>query len=80
MVCFHNVYGDVALVRSGPMDSSFSVNIDKEELKQTIEFYKTNDSSHIFALREESRALRKMGMPQSMMKKLGGKFVTVHDA
>lgn len=67
LVCYQAVYGDVVVVRSGPIESTYSEMIDKTKLEKTIEFHKTHNRSEIFAEREKSRMFRKMGLPKDMM-------------
>jgi hypothetical protein len=56
------IFGDVAVVRSGPVDSSdYPTSFSKAELARTAEFYRTADPSVVFAEREKIRAMRKLG-------------------
>lgn len=56
------IYGDVAVVRSGPVDSnSYSTIFSKAELVGTAEFYKTACPVKVFQDREKKRAMRKWG-------------------
>jgi hypothetical protein len=63
LCCGRTVYGDVAVIRSGPADS---INIPEEftkgELVRTLEFYRTEDTDEVFAQREKNRASRKLGI------------------
>jgi hypothetical protein len=55
------ILGDVAVVRSAPVDSiNYAESFSKAELMQTAEFYKTTNPSIVFAEREETRVLRKL--------------------
>jgi len=59
------IYGDVAVVRSGPGDSdNYPVCFSKTDLIKTNEFYKTRAPRQIFAEREASRLARKSGLPK----------------
>jgi len=56
------IFGDVAVVRSGPVDSTnYAVSFSKAELVKTAEFYRTANPSEVFADREMARAMRKWG-------------------
>ena len=56
------IFGDVAIVRSGPADSShYRVLFSKAELLRTAEFYRTADPRVVFAEREKTRVMRKYG-------------------
>jgi hypothetical protein len=59
--CGQIVYGDVAVVRSGPVDSTVPEMFTKKELVKTLEFYRTEDTRYVFSLRERSRAARIWG-------------------
>ncbi|KAL9132665.1 MAG: hypothetical protein Q9175_006159 [Cornicularia normoerica] len=62
LVCHKKtVYGDIGIVRSGPMGSSFAEEFSKMELTKAVEFYRTNDKDKVFAQREKSRAMRAFG-------------------
>jgi hypothetical protein len=61
--CGRTVYGTVAVVRSGPTGSnSYPEEFTKAELVKALEFYRTEDTSHVFAQREKSRFSRKLGI------------------
>lgn len=57
------VYGDIGIVRSGPLGSSFPEEFSKLELVKAVEYYKMNDKDKVFSEREMSRATRSFGMP-----------------
>ena len=72
LVCHKRpIYGDVGIVRSGPLGSKFVEEFSKTELVEAVEFYKTHDKDQVFAQREMSRATRTWGMP-------GAEFASVH--
>jgi len=61
--CGRTVYGDVAVVRSGPVDSNnYPEEFTKAELIKDIEFYRTEDTDDVFQRREKSRAGRRWGI------------------
>ena len=64
LVCYQLVYGDVVVVTSGPMGSNWPVEIKKEDLVKTMEWYKGSDVDRekVFQEREYSRAMKKMGL------------------
>lgn len=55
LISYETVYGDIAVVRSGPVGAKYDENIKLKDLKAAIEFHKTHDRSHVFAEREKSR-------------------------
>ena len=57
------IYGDVGIVRSGPMGAEYAVEFPKKELVRAVEFYKDNDKDKVFAQREMSRMKRNYGYP-----------------
>lgn len=57
------VYGDIGIVRSGPLEASFPEEFSKMELAKAVEFYKTNDKDKVFSQREMSRSMRSFGVP-----------------
>jgi len=62
------VYGVVAVVRSGPIDSApYPVRFSKTDLFWTAEFYKTMNPRAVFAEREKSRFARKSGLPEGFL-------------
>ena len=62
------VYGDIAVVRSGPTESyRFPKRFSKIELFFTAEFYKTRDPRQIFAEREQTRFGKKIGLPEGFL-------------
>jgi hypothetical protein len=62
LVCYEETYGDVAVVASGPMTSQWPEEFLADELNATLAYYKTEDRGRIFGQREQSRALRGMGL------------------
>ena len=60
LVCYKAVYGDIAVVRSGPTISKFEPSFSRDELSRAIEFHKTADRERIFVEREQSRFMRSM--------------------
>lgn len=64
LVCHKKpIYGDVGIVRSGPVGAKFAEEFPKVELAKAVEFYRTHDKDKIFAQREMSRASRNYGWP-----------------
>ena len=64
LVCHgKQIYGDVGVVRSGPLGSVYAEEFSKAELAEAVEFYRTNDKDHVFARREMSRVSRNLGIP-----------------
>jgi hypothetical protein len=57
-----DVYGDIALVRSGPTTSTFEPWLSIDKLAQTIMFYEIHDPRTIFGERERKRFFEKLGM------------------
>jgi hypothetical protein len=63
LCCGRTVYGDVAIIRSGPADSNkYPEKFTKVELITTLDFYRTEDTRDIFQQREKSRVSRKLGI------------------
>ncbi|KAL9073499.1 MAG: hypothetical protein Q9161_002920 [Pseudevernia consocians] len=63
LVCHEGkVYGDIGVVRSGPMGASFAEEFSKMELVKAVEFYRTKDKDKVFGEREMSRAMRNYSM------------------
>jgi hypothetical protein len=58
LCCYETVYGDVAVIRSGPLDSVVPEEFTKADLVKTLEFYRTRDFRLVFSAREKSRNLR----------------------
>jgi hypothetical protein len=57
------VYGDVAVIRSGPADSNnYPEKFTKAELIKDLEFYRTEDTCDVFQQREKSRVSKKLGI------------------
>ena len=62
LVCHQKqIYGDIGIVRSGPLGSSYAEEFSKSELDKAVKFYKSNDKDGVFAQREMSRAKRNYG-------------------
>lgn len=57
-----DIYGDIAIVRSGPTTSKFDPWLSIDKLAQTVIFYETHDPKTIFGEREQKRFFEKMGM------------------
>lgn len=56
------IVGDVAVVRSGPLESTdYATSFSKANLVKTAEFYRTANPNVVFAEREKTRAMRKFG-------------------
>jgi hypothetical protein len=62
LVCYGDVYGDLAVVRSGPMGAVYEELFGKEELVGALEWYKGRDHKTVFGQREMSRMMGQMGM------------------
>jgi hypothetical protein len=63
LCCGRTVYGDVAVIRSGPADSNnYPEKFAKAELIKDLEFYRTEDTCDVFQQREKSRVSRKWGI------------------
>ena len=60
LICYRPVYGDIAVVRSGPSDAQYNAEIKLPHLKAAIEFHKTHDRSEVFGQREMSRMTERM--------------------
>ena len=64
LICHEKkVYGDIGIVRSGPVGSEYPDESSKSELVKAVQFYKTNDKDKVFSKREMSRAMRSFGVP-----------------
>ncbi|CAF9942942.1 MAG: hypothetical protein ALECFALPRED_010273 [Alectoria fallacina] len=57
------VYGDVGIVRSGPVGSEYAEEFSKTESVKAVEFYRKNDKDKVFTQREMSRSMRAFGAP-----------------
>jgi MYND finger len=57
LVCYETIYGDVVVVRSGPLNARYDEIIDKSKLGETIDFYKSYNRQSVFTDREMSRFL-----------------------
>jgi len=63
LCCGRTVYGDVAIIRSGPADSNnYAEKFTKGELVKALEFYRTEDTRDVFLQREKSRMSKKWGI------------------
>lgn len=61
------VHGDVAVVRSSPMDSwDYSETFSRTELLKTTEYYRTANARDVFEEREHGRIAHKMGFSPQM--------------
>jgi hypothetical protein len=60
------VFGDIAVVKSGPVDSKYADSFSKMDLVKTAQFYRTAVPNEVFAKRERSRFLRNEGIPQDV--------------
>ena len=59
MICHEKkVYGDIGIVRSGPVGSLYPEEFSKSELVKAVLFYRTNDKDKVFSQREMSRVMR----------------------
>ncbi|MCJ1307695.1 hypothetical protein MMC25_001343 [Agyrium rufum] len=67
LVCHSPVYGDLVVVRSGPMGSDYPEQFKRGDLAKAVEFYTDgkNDKDEVFNEREFARFSRRMegGMP-----------------
>lgn len=63
--CGRAQYGDVAIIRSGPAGFDTPETFTKSALVKALEFYKTHDSSTVFAERERNRMGKKTGLDLS---------------
>ncbi|KAL8685213.1 MAG: hypothetical protein Q9218_007899 [Villophora microphyllina] len=63
--CGSEVYGDAAVIRSGPGGDPTPENFAGGILAKALAFYDANDSGAVFAERERSRMSRKMGVDLS---------------
>lgn len=62
LVCHQRpVYGDIGIVRSGPVRAEFPEEFSKSELVRAVAFYRVNDKEKVFSQREMSRASRMYG-------------------
>ena len=57
-----SIYGDIALIRSGPTTSNFEPWLSIDKLAQTVIYYETHDPKTIFGERERKRFFEKLGM------------------
>jgi hypothetical protein len=57
-----HIYGDIAIVRSGPTTSKIDPWLSMDKLAQTVIFYETHDPKMVFGERERKRYFEKLGM------------------
>jgi len=57
-----DIYGDIAIVRSGPTTSNIDPWLSMDKLAQTVIFYETHDPKMVFGDRERKRFFEKLGM------------------
>ena len=62
LITYDPVYGDIAVVKSGPASAKYNVNIKLPDLAAAVEFHKTHDRAAVFQEREMSRFTGKMGI------------------
>ena len=62
LLCYAPVFGDIAVIRSGPGGDDIPETFTKEELTEAVEFHKTNKRADIFQQREYSRIMRRSGV------------------
>jgi hypothetical protein len=61
LCCGRTVYGDIAIIRSGPADSNdYPEEFTKAELVKALEFYRTEDTRDVFSQREKSRMSKRL--------------------
>lgn len=62
--CGLTVYGDVAVIRSAPVDTmnNYPMQFTKAVLTKDLEFYRTEDTYVVFQEREKSRVSKRMGV------------------
>ena len=65
LVCYQAVYGDIAVVRSGPADRVYPEEFTHSELCKAVEYYKNEDRARVFTEREKSRMMRRWGINSS---------------
>lgn len=58
--CARDMWGDVVVIRSGPMGQNIEEQFSKADLARTLEFHKTRDSRAIYEDREGSRMGRNL--------------------
>ncbi|KAL8916168.1 MAG: hypothetical protein Q9208_008669 [Pyrenodesmia sp. 3 TL-2023] len=63
--CGRALYGDVAIIRSGPAGFDTPETFTKSAMVKALEFYKTHQSSTVFAERERSRMGKTTGLDLS---------------
>ena len=62
LACGKAIYGDVVVLRSGPLGGEYPEDFAVGSLCKTVEFYRTHSSRRVFAEREKSRFMRSVGM------------------
>jgi hypothetical protein len=62
LITFKPVYGDIAVVKSGPANANYNVNIKLSDLAAAVEFHKTHNRAQVFEEREMSRSTGNMGV------------------
>ena len=66
LITYKPIWGDVAVVRSGPIEGIYGNDYPKKfsrtALEKTIAFYKTNSRKDVFIQREKSRFTRRHGL------------------
>lgn len=67
--CSRKVWGDVAVIRSGPMGYDPPVMFTSGILCKTLKWLEGRDSDAIFSEREQSRAMRSFGFSSDEIKK-----------
>ena len=70
--CGRDLWGDVVVIRSGPMGQDLEEQFSKADLARTLGYYKTKDSRAIFEEREGTRMGRNMHFDMSGMGGTGG--------
>jgi hypothetical protein len=61
--CGWTAYGDVAVIRSAPLDMmNYPKQFTKAVLTKDLEFYRTEDTHVVFQEREKSRVSKRMGV------------------
>jgi hypothetical protein len=61
LCCGRTIYGDIAIVRSGPAGSdNYPEEFTKSELVKALEFYRTEDTRDVFQQREKSRMSKRL--------------------
>ena len=66
--CYMPIYGDIVIVRTGPLGTKFEESFLQVNLVKTIEWYRTTDCKRVYTDREQSRFCRRMGINPSVMR------------